>query len=198
MKRIIIIIALFTALSCLTGCSALFTNSDKFREGNWIGFASSEEAAKITQQAMAINKMDKTSSPSKLKLRVEKFDSLLVTLKLSELQQFAYLDSSGETIVINFEKAGQSSALIDPIMGYKGIVANTSHYATVNIIIRGPETKSYVLPPGGWTEDYLIPGDYKATSYYRGQKIGFWEFTSGLQIQEYLGKKVHWHTYCDY
>ncbi|MDD5291260.1 MAG: hypothetical protein PHZ04_04085 [Patescibacteria group bacterium] len=297
MKKLTVILALSVALLYLAGCSAYFGNTSGFRKGDWYGLASSEEAARITQQVMAINKMEATTDSPKSKSRAEKINSSSATINLAELSRFAHLDSSGRKIIINLaklsqlapldssiktvtinlkelnrlahlnssgktaainleelsqlayldppgekitinleelsqlappdtsiktvtinlkelgrlahldspaemividsERAGQSSTLIDPIMGYKGIVANTDEYATVNTIIRGPETKSYLLPPGFWVEDYLIPGDYVAESFYHGQKIGSWKFTVGLQTQSYMGKSVHWYTYCD-
>lgn len=237
MKKLTVIPVLFVALTYLAGCGAYFGSTSGFKTGNWYGLASSEEAARITQRAMAMNKMWATTDSPKSKSRAEKINSSSATINLAELSRFAHLDSSGKTIIINLaklsqlappdssiktvtinlkelsrlahldspvemvvinsEEAGQPSDLIDPIMGYKGIVANTDQYATINTIINGPETKSYLLPPGLWIEDYLIPGDYVAVSYYKGQKIGLWEFTVGLQTQSYMGKKVHWYTYCD-
>jgi len=297
MKKLTVIPVLFVALTYLAGCGAYFGSTSGFKTGNWYGLASSEEAARITQRAMAMNKMWATTDSPKSKSRAEKINSSSATINLAELSRFAHLDSSGKTIIINLaklsqlappdssiktvtinleelnrlahlnssrktaiinpeelsqlahldppgkkiiinlkelsqlappdssiktvtinlkelsrlahldspvemvvinsEEAGQPSDLIDPIMGYKGIVANTDQYATINTIINGPETKSYLLPPGLWIEDYLIPGDYVAVSYHKGQKIGLWEFTVGLQTQSYMGKKVHWYTYCD-
>jgi hypothetical protein len=83
--------------------------------------------------------------------------------------------------------------------GYKGIVQNLSNYKNVQISIRhqkGYEVKSYVLAPGSFAEDYLLPGNYCVVYIVNGvrqKKEGV--FTSGPRLFDYFGKKYHWHAY---
>ena len=83
--------------------------------------------------------------------------------------------------------------------GYKGIVQNLSKYRNIQISIRhqkGYEVKSYVLAPGGFAEDYLLPGDYCVVYVVNGvrqKKEGV--FTSGPRLFDYFGKKYHWYAY---
>jgi len=77
--------------------------------------------------------------------------------------------------------------------GYLGVVANLDRYYPVNILIEGPETKSYYLDPGKSEEDYLIPGTYVATAYRRGLVVGRRVFHSEPQEKRLNGRKVHWY-----
>ena len=83
--------------------------------------------------------------------------------------------------------------------GYKGIVQNLSKYRNIQISIRhqkGYEVKSYVLAPGGFAEDYLLPGDYCVVTFVSGrQENGVKKFTSGPRLFDYFGKKYHWYAY---
>ena len=83
--------------------------------------------------------------------------------------------------------------------GYRGIVQNLSNYKNVQISIRhqkGYEVKSYVLAPGGFAEDYLLPGDYCVVTFVSGrQENGVKKFTSGPRLFDYFGKKYHWYAY---
>lgn len=81
--------------------------------------------------------------------------------------------------------------------GYKGFVHNLS-YERAQIIIKGPETKSYFLGAKEKVEDYLLPGKYCAETYVSGKKIGKgWSFSVGLPQYNYLGHTAHWYVYYD-
>ena len=76
--------------------------------------------------------------------------------------------------------------------GYKGVIANLS-WGTVNIHIDGPEKKRFFLDRAQTQEEYLIPGRYAATAYYRGQVRGSWSFVVGPEQHNFRGEKVHWY-----
>lgn len=82
--------------------------------------------------------------------------------------------------------------------GYLGLVANLSSSRRANIIIKGPETKSYLLAQGQIQEDYLLPGPYEAIKTENGSVVGrSWKFSVGLHQFFYMGKKVHWYIYVE-
>ncbi|MCL5004648.1 MAG: hypothetical protein M1170_01735 [Patescibacteria group bacterium] len=81
--------------------------------------------------------------------------------------------------------------------GYKGIIHNLS-YERANIIITGPEKKSYFLGAKEKIEDFLLPGKYCAETYVGGRKMGKgWIFSVGVPQYNYLGHNVHWYVYYD-
>lgn len=90
----------------------------------------------------------------------------------------------------------QTASVDGVAQGYKGKVASANRNL-VNIIIRGPETKSFMLGPGkSEEEDYLTPGNYTATTYVGGRQLGYpWPFTVGVQQNKFLGKDYHWYVY---
>ncbi|MDD5071286.1 MAG: hypothetical protein PHQ42_00955 [Patescibacteria group bacterium] len=92
-------------------------------------------------------------------------------------------------------KLENQPVLAHRVNGYKGIVANLNQYLVINTIITGPEKRSYALAPGQWVEDYLVSGEYTAISYHGNREVGRWTFPVGVQIQNYMGQKVHWYTY---
>ena len=80
--------------------------------------------------------------------------------------------------------------------GLKVIIANMDPYRPINTKLFGPEMgHSYVIPPNGWEEVYLIPGIYTAISYDGGRIVGYWRFEVGPPIKKYLGKEVYGYTF---
>jgi len=78
--------------------------------------------------------------------------------------------------------------------GYMGFIANNNQYRRYNLILRGPENKSYYLAPAQRITDYLLPGRYIATVDYGGRPIGQpYVFDVGPSEKNYLGEKCHWY-----
>lgn len=81
-------------------------------------------------------------------------------------------------------------------MGYKGMIHNFYH-SPVNFVIRGPEERSFLLKPNQTLRSvYLVPGKYYVVFYSGGEKIGHWTFHSDLELDNFMGEKVHWYLYC--
>lgn len=77
--------------------------------------------------------------------------------------------------------------------GYRGKVFNADPKRIVTIQIVGPETKSYTLTPlSGEDNEYLLPGDYIATTFIRGKKHSDWKFAVGVPQYRFMGQQVHW------
>ncbi len=149
------------------GCAGpRFSSESQYDRGEWKGNAYLNEVAQIKHD--------------KAKMR---FDEAVGSLALKKLEAQP-VDAKS----VNGVK-----------QGYKGIVQNLSSYKTVQISIRhqkGYEVKSYVLAPGSFAEDYLLPGDYCVATFISGeQKGGVKKFTSGPRLFEYFGKKYHWYAY---
>jgi hypothetical protein len=83
------------------------------------------------------------------------------------------------------------------VQGYKGVLHNLYSSGRVNIIVSGPERKSYFLNSGERIEDFLLPGKYCATFFTNGRKVGEWKFAVGVQQHQYMGQKVHWYLFYD-
>ena len=83
--------------------------------------------------------------------------------------------------------------------GYKGIIQNLS-WQRVNIVIKcGLEIKGYVLDPGAYAEDFLLPNRKCHSMTFIGNKPvdEGWTFSVGAELFEFRGKKVHWGIYYD-
>lgn len=79
--------------------------------------------------------------------------------------------------------------------GYKGLLYNSSLNRYANIIVRGPEEKSFYLKPGG-REDYsFVPGTYIAVQYdeYGYRRGNPWVFHVNAQTNNFMGEEVHWY-----
>jgi len=149
------------------GCaSPRFKSEAQYDRGEWSGGADLDEVAKI--------KRDKAELA---------FDKEVGTMAIAKLKSQS-------------ADVGMKDGVAQ---GYKGIVQNLSKYRNIQISIRhqkGYEVKSYVLAPGGFAEDYLLPGDYCVVYVVNGvrqKKEGV--FTSGPRLFDYFGKKYHWYAY---
>lgn len=90
---------------------------------------------------------------------------------------------------------GTSSSTSDDNVskGYVGVVANLDRYHPVNILVEGPECKSFYLEPGQHIQDRLLPGTYIASAYRGGMIDGRWIFHSEIQEKYFAGRKVSWY-----
>ena len=89
----------------------------------------------------------------------------------------------------------ESQQAVATEQGYRGKVANLDS-SPINIIISGPEKKSYLLAGNQSLYDYLIPGDYIARRYRNGHEDGKpWPFYVGTQKHSFMGEEMHWYVY---
>ncbi len=148
------------------GCAGpRFKSEAQYDKGEWKGDAYLNEVAEI--------KRDKAQLA---------FDKEVGAMAISKLKEQPI-----ETKIINGVN-----------QGYKGVVHNDSNYETVQIVIKhkkGYEVKSYVLSPGDWKENYLLPGTYKVFYIINGKLDRVGEITSGPRMFEYFGKDYHWYAY---
>ena len=166
MKKIAMIV--FVCLMILViGCAGpRFGSEAQYDKGEWKGNAYLHEVVKIKRDKAQLN-FDKEVG----KMAVDKLKSQPVDVGI---------------------KNGVPQ-------GYKGIVQNLSNYKVVQISLRDKnnyEVKSYVLGPGNFREDYLLPSDYYVVFIINGrQEGGMKKFTSGPRQFDYFGKWYHWYVY---
>lgn len=91
------------------------------------------------------------------------------------------------------EKLKDAPIIGDKVKGLLGIVANCDPRSTKNFKILGPEQKSFLILPGHYEEDNLIPGQYEGRIYHRGRQVeNSWFFYVSTQKNKFLGKEYHW------
>lgn len=153
---------------CLSGC-AWYSSMDQYDKGNHHGVAGSGEMARIKQDKLAIEKLK------------------------AQPVQTAYMNQGGDS---DFEIIELSDNQHNVSAGYRGKVVNFDGWRKINFVIKGPETKGFLLAPGQTVEYSLIPGKYQATSEYRGSIIdGPKTFTVGVQTHNFMGEELHWYVY---
>ena len=172
---------LILTLFFISGC-ALYGNEKQYAKGDWYFFAGSEEAARIQQDKLALEKLE------------------------AQPVQTAQITKTEGKKYINVELLSKKSTPAEPgqdkkrtvSAGYKGLVVNLSKYNIYNFIISGPERKGYLLGPNETASDYLIPGTYSCAFYQAGRQIGeSWIFHVTAQQHNFKGQMYHWYVYME-
>ena len=119
-----------------------------------------------------------------------------------------WLTGSAEVARIEQDKLALEKLKAQPVQtasikgvqtGYRGKIANFERYDKVNFILKGPETKGWLLLPGQTKEYYLLPGKYTAEAYIGGHKVdGPKPFTVSVQTHNFLGEELHWFVFYEY
>lgn len=91
------------------------------------------------------------------------------------------------------DKLQAAPIIANPVNGYFGKVFNKSRSTEYTFIIKGTETKSFVVGPQGSASWYLLPGEYTCQVYAWGSiPKGSYTFKVGVETVDYYGETLHW------
>lgn len=91
------------------------------------------------------------------------------------------------------DKLQAAPIMANPVNGYFGKVFNKSRNTEYTFIIKGTETKSFVVGPQGSASWYLLPGVYTCEIYAWGNiPKGLYTFNVGIETVDYYGENLHW------
>lgn len=138
-------------------------------------------------------------NPNPTGISKHKRNKLLYQLEVKDLSR--KVDNQARREELSFTKLQAGEALIDPIKGYKGIVANLSLYSRILFRIYSIdnlgklseiEGAAFFTSPGERIEYYLLPGDYYCQVFKAGRMIGGWRYSVSPKLNYVLGTQVHW------
>ena len=100
--------------------------------------------------------------------------------------------------LLDIKKLDTSTPIVSAKHGYAGFLKNFDERKKVNFIIRGPETRGFLVEPRGHEQPSLIPGKYIATAWTGGNRVGGpWSFHVNAQKHSFMGSEYHWYLYYD-
>lgn len=138
-------------------------------------------------------------NPNPAGISKHKRNKLLYQLEVKDLSR--KVDNQARREDLSFTKLQAGEVLIDPIKGYKGIVANLSIYSRILFRIYSIdnlgklseiEGAAFFTSPGERIEYYLLPGDYYCQVFKAGKLIGGWRYNVSPKLNHVLGTQVHW------
>lgn len=150
-----------------------------------------------TESLSAQSSSSRNSNPAGISKH--KRNKLLYQLEVKDISR--KVDNQARREDLSFTKLQAGEVLIDPIKGYKGIVANLSRYSRILFRIYSVdnlgklseiEGASFFTSPGERVEYYLLPGEYHCQAFKAGKMIGEWRYDVTSEQDYVLGTWVHW------